>query len=570
MVISEFCKAKNRDDSLMNNQKVSNRENLLVLCLGMLYLAILIFWSSQNGAIGIPRNDDGFYLRTTFHFAATGEFIPVSAYPTLFGQSLFSIPIIKIFGESIAALQIFWSSLAVFALMVLYKVFREFLGSLHSAFCVLPLAVGPIFGNLALSHMTDLPAISFQVFGIYCMVKWITTKRKNLAWMIAALAFIAIAFTIRQSSVYLLGAFAVFVLTNRRKLSHVKKSGLMLTLTSAGLAIFYVWRSGLAHFGDFPIETDWLLSPISHVRNSILNIGMTYGMYIFPLVLFLNPKLVIKNFGRKGVALSLAAGFIIASTFLVIRPKPSGNYFSQFVAYQSANNASSYDIIYAWEWQFIQLIGLISTALFLIICGRWCLQKAKRQISSNSSYSVVSIVFLCLVGFQIFAFYGVGFDRYGMLLVPLLSAVFLKCAKDQNVLVRRFPMVSLIYGLLLLTWGARAFDASTNFDGSAWRIAKQQVDLGISPLAIDGGYSWFAFYQTDFQTTEIDKFALWFKFRESPDQLTNREKEITDRICFVSRISNSESSEQKVAELNVSGLFGWKAYFELQKSGNCD
>lgn len=554
----------------MNDQKVSNRENLVVLCLGMLYLTILIFWSSHNGAIGIPRNDDGFYLRTSFHFAATGEFIPVSAYPTLFGQSLFSIPIIKIFGESIAALQIFWSSVAVFSLMVLYRVFREFLGSIHAAFCVLPLAVGPIFGNLALSHMTDLPAISFQVFGIYCMVKSITTKRKNFTWMIAALAFIAIAFTIRQSSVYLLGAFAVFLLTNHKKLSHVKTSGLLLASTSAGLVIFYIWRSGLAHFGNFPIETNWLLSPISHVRNSILNIGMTYGMYIFPLVLLLNPKMVIKNFGKKGLAISLAAGFIIASTFLMIRPKPSGNYFSQFVAYQSANNASSYDIIYAWEWQFIQLIGLISTVLFLTICGRWCLLRAKGQISSNSSCSVVSIVFLCLVSFQIFAFYGVGFDRYGMLMVPLLAAVFIKCAKDQNVLVERFPMVSLIYGLLLLTWGARAFDASTNFDGSAWRIAKQQVDSGISPLAIDGGYSWFAFYQTNFQTTEIDKFALWFKFRESPAQLTNREKEITDRICFVSKIGNSESLEQKVSELNVSGLFGWKTHFELQKSGHCD
>jgi hypothetical protein len=265
----------------------------------------------------------------------------------------------------------------------------------------------------------------------------------------------------------------------------------------------------------------------------------------------------------------LAAGVSIAFIFLVVRPKPNGNYFSQFVAYQSANNVSSYDIIYAWEWQLIQVVGLLTTVSFLIVCARWCLLTAKRQLVCNTSFFTVSIIYLCLVGFQIFAFYGVGFDRYGILMAPLSAAVFIKCASDQRFLVSRLPVVSLMFGLLLLTWGVRAFDASTNVDGAAWKIAKQQVELGSSPLAIDGGYSWFAFYQTDFETTEIDKFALWFKFRESPEQLTKREQQITDRICYVTRVGRDDSSEQKVSELNVSGLLGWKTHVELQKLDRC-
>jgi 4-amino-4-deoxy-L-arabinose transferase-like glycosyltransferase len=553
----------------MSVPKIGKRESFIALGLGVIYLGILFLWANHNGALGIPRNDDGFYLRTSFHFAATGEFVPVSAYPMLFGQTLFSLPVIKIFGENIAALQIFWSSLAVFALIVLYRVFRESFSSMHSAFCVVPLAVGPIFANLSLSHMTDLPAISFQIFGICCMVKSVTSKNRIFIWMIVSLMFISIAFTIRQSSVYLLGAFAAFLLLNRKKLSHVKTSGSILALNCAGLVVFYVWRSGLAHFGNFPIETNWYLNPVSHVRDSILNIGMTYGMYIFPLVLLVNPKLMIKNFGKKGVSISIAVGVAIAFTFFVMRPKPSGNYFSQFVAYQSAKDTSSYDIIYASEWQFIQLIGLITTAAFLIICARWFFLKAKRLISVDSSFSTLSIVLMCLVGFQIFAFHGVGFDRYGILVIPLLGAFLIKCAKDQNVLISGFPVVSLLYGVLLLTWGVRAFDASTNFDGAAWKIAQQQVDSGTSPRAIDGGYSWFAFYQTDFETTETDKFALWFKFRESPDQLTNREKQFTNRICYLTKIGSSSPTEHKVSEINVSGLFGWKTHIELQKLGRC-
>lgn len=554
----------------MSVPKIGKRESFIALGLGVIYLGILFLWANHNGALGIPRNDDGFYLRTSFHFAATGEFVPVSAYPMLFGQTLFSLPVIKIFGENIAALQIFWSSSAVFSIVVLYRVFREFLSSIHAAFCVLPLAAGPIFANLSLSHMTDLPAISFQILGIYCMMKSISTKSKSFSWMIASLVFIAIAFTIRQSSVYLLGAFAAFLLINRKKLSYIKTLGLILALTTAGLVVFYVWRSGLAHFGNFPIETNWFFNPISHVRDSVLNVGMTYGMYIFSLVLLINPKLLIKSLGKTGVMISISVGVAIAFTFLVMRPKPSGNYFSQFVAYQSANNASSYDIIYAWEWQFIQLIGLLATSSFFIICARWCFLKAKRQVTLESSFSTVSIVLLFLIGLQIFAFYGVGFDRYGILMIPLSAAVFIKCAKDQSVLITRFPVVSLLYGVLLLTWGARAFDASTSFDGAAWKIAQQQVDSGTSPLAIDGGYSWFAFYQTDFETTEVDKFALWFKFRDGSDELTYREKQITDSICYITKIGSSDLTEQKVRELNVSGLFGWKAHFELQKLERCN
>jgi hypothetical protein len=181
---------------------------------------------------------------------------------------------------------------------------------------------------------------------------------------------------------------------------------------------------------------------------------------------------------------------------------------------------------------------------------------------------VVGASLFLLFAFQVVAFGGGGFDRYGILLVPLAGAFYLKCANDQKILTSRFKAASLAYCIIVLILGVRAFDASTNFDGAGWEIAQQQIEAGSDPLTIDGGYSWFAFHQTNFETVEIDKFALWFKFRESSPSLTMSEKQIIDQICYVTRIGDPDTNS-KARELEVTGLFGWKAYFELQKIGGC-
>ena len=105
---------------------VSARERRVVFIAGLVYGLIVCFWANRNGALGIPRNDDAFYIRTAFHFAESGHFVPVSSYPTLFGQVLMSYPIIRIFGESIAALQILVLTVGVIALVALYLFFRNY------------------------------------------------------------------------------------------------------------------------------------------------------------------------------------------------------------------------------------------------------------------------------------------------------------------------------------------------------------------------------------------------------------------------------------------------------------
>jgi len=48
---------------------VSAAERKIVFASCLMYGALMWFWANTNGAIGIPRNDDAYYIRTAFHFA---------------------------------------------------------------------------------------------------------------------------------------------------------------------------------------------------------------------------------------------------------------------------------------------------------------------------------------------------------------------------------------------------------------------------------------------------------------------------------------------------------------------
>ena len=555
---------------LSEQNKVSTKEIKIVLSVALIYLIGLVSWASSNGALGIPRNDDAFYLRTAFHFAKSGNFVPISAYPTLIGQSIISVPVIKIFGENIAALQIFCAFLGVTGLVFIYLLFRDFLVWYHSTICVAVLALGPIFSNLSISYMTDIPAFAFQVAGIFLLSRSLVAKSRNLSWLVGSFLATATAFTIRQSSISAVAVTLVVLFIYRDR--HIFKARVIVpivVLFCVSLTFFYTWRASLAEFQNFPIDTEKFHNPAYLAVSSVLSLGMTYGIYLFPIVLLINPIALLKSLWKYELYAVLLGGFAVSYAFLEVRPKPIGNYFSQFVPVQAAVKASSHDLLYGWEWQLIQVVGLVCTGYFLIISGVWCRRKFANPRRSTESFTVALISLLLLGGFLAGGFGGAGFDRYGFLVIPLSAALLLRISGELDVLFRFSHWKSLACCVLVLVYGARAFDASTRYDGAAWRIAEQLTKSGADPRSIDGGYPWFAFYQSDVNNLEIDKFALWFKFNEGQPSMTQNEEAIIKTICYVSRVNETDPGDQKVTELNVSGLFGWKAHFELYKKAEC-
>jgi 4-amino-4-deoxy-L-arabinose transferase-like glycosyltransferase len=550
---------------------VSARERSVVLIVGFVYGALVCFWTSRNGALGIPRNDDAFYIRTAFHFAETGHFVPVSSYPTLFGQVLISYPVIRIFGESISALQILALVIGVLGLCSLYELFRDSLSQIHSATCVLILGLSPIFANISMSFMTDIPAFSFQVFSLLLISKFYSSHKHNILYYCAASIMAFIAFSIRQTGITAVVTVIVIGVLENRRIGRLKLNVLVFSQVAllGSVVVFYFWRSRSPLYSSYPIDWKQFTNPFTFFADSVSTMGMTYGLYLMPIILLINPRKFLLKRTRSTVVGESALVFLLMFTFFILRPKPIGNYFSRFVAYGATVNAETYDVLSGREWQLLQIIGLVTTLVFCVVLARWSMQAVKDRTIGASSDPVIIVAMLTSIGFMALAFRGGGFDRYGLMLIPLLPAALIRFASELGILRNRIKL-GVIAGLLLIgAFGLRSFDSSTVFDGAKWAIAKQEVDFGTSPLNIDGGYEWFAYHQTNFATTEIDKFYLWFKYNESPEKMTPNETELLKGICFVTRINNPTLKDQKIRELDKTGLFGWKVHLELQKKWEC-
>jgi 4-amino-4-deoxy-L-arabinose transferase-like glycosyltransferase len=561
-------------NGFLSNSKKSKRNNLdsISVAIGcVLYLVLILFWSAKNGALGIPRNDDAFYIRTAFHFAETGKFVPVSSYPTLFGQVLFSYPIIQIFGESISALQIFVSALGVFALFVLYLLLRNAISKIHSVICVLILGLSPIFANISISYMTDIPAFSFQIFSLFFIAKLQFARKHNSLYFSAAALTAFVAFSIRQSGVTAVVTVFVMGLIATRSPARLRKSIFLVNAVVLGgtAFVFYYWRSLSPLYKSYPISWDQFANPVRFVATSLATIGMTYGLYLLPVLFLVSPRKFYLRYKGSYFISELLVVLSVVITFVILRPKPIGNYFSRFVPYAATVNANTSDVLSGREWQLLQVIGLVTTLIFLVVILRWSRQSFKNRSINFSGTSIIGISFVITIGFMAFAFEGGGFDRYGLILIPLLPAMLIKCSSDLSILRNRFSFSALAALLLIAVFGVKSFDSSTVFDGAKWKIANQEVKSGTNPLHIDGGYEWFAYHQTNFDTTQIDKFVLWGKFSSDPEKLTPEEMKLVKDVCIVARVNKPEERDEEIRKLEETGLFGWKVQLALQKLWEC-
>jgi 4-amino-4-deoxy-L-arabinose transferase-like glycosyltransferase len=550
---------------------VSARECRAVFVAGLIYGLIVCIWANRNGALGIPRNDDAFYIRTAFHFAESGRFVPVSSSATLFGQVLMSYPIIRIFGESIVVLQIMVLTVGVVALFALYLFFRSYFAKAYSAVFVLILGFSPIFANISISYMTDIPAFSFQIFSLFFIAKLQFAKKHNSLYFSAAALTAFVAFSIRQSGVTAVVTVLVMGFIATRRSDRLRKSIFLVNavVLCSTVFAFYYWQSLSPVYRSFPVSWKQFANPVSFVATSLATIGMTYGLYLLPVLFLVSPRKFYLRYKGSHFINELLVVLNVVITFVILRPKPIGNYFSRLVPYAETVNANTSDVLSGREWQMVQVVGLVATLTFLVVISRWSRQSFKNRTINFSGTSIIGIFFVITIGFMAFAFEGGGFDRYGLILIPLLPAMLIKCSSDLSILRNGFSFSAVAALLLISFLGVKSFDSSTVFDGAKWKIANQEVKSGTNPLHIDGGYEWFAYHQTNFDTTQIDKFVLWWKFSSDPEELTPEEMKLVKDICIVARVNKPEERDEEIRKLEEIGLFGWKVQLALQKLWEC-
>ena len=557
----------------LKNQTVTMNERLFLCFSVFIYSSLIVIIASFNGALGVPRNDDAFYIQTAFEFARTGRFVPVSSANMLIGQTILAYPLVSVFGESIAALQIVNLLFAAVGICALYLAMRIFLNRLCSVVSIIPLALGPIYGNLSFSFMSDVQAFTFQALSIFYFSKFISNNRKKQSELNISLIFAAVAFTIRQSSASVLFAIILTVLLLEKTTFKVRvlKKWISPMLAVIFCILIYVWRSNSDLFISSPTALDEIKSPISWALRAVTQFSATYAIYLLPLMILISPKLIytkINYVGRFVVALS---GVLTLAIFILLRPEPNGNYFDKFVPYIATAYGSADDLFSLNEWRFLKLISYFASTFFamVVFAALWRLfEKRILRINVESVPAFFSICVLINLLMLNTLTYGGGLDRHGLLMVPLLAAVIGRFVVSNN--VHKIRSVSaLVVCFLIAAIGIRTISASTLFDGAKNEIAMLTVEKGVDAKSIDGGYEWFAFNQTDMVNPEVNIFDLWFASNSKTSISNSDNLRMIHRICYVTRLQNQSRNDKTVVTLDKEDIFGWKVHLEVQKLSFC-
>ena len=180
---------------------------------GLVSLVIPILVARHYGALGIPRGDDWSYLQTLFRFADHGHLDGnhwVSM--TLVGQVGASLPIVWLFGHNITAVQIGAAMMGFGGLLATLWLGVPMIGRARAALVVVTLAVGPLWGPLAVSYMTDVPAFAATMLALALAIAALRRAPLSVPLLGAGLVAGVFAFSIRQYAIVPVLAIVVTVL----------------------------------------------------------------------------------------------------------------------------------------------------------------------------------------------------------------------------------------------------------------------------------------------------------------------------------------------------------------------
>jgi len=491
---------------------------LLVVVLGGM-VPLLI--ASHYGALRIPRSDDWSYLVTLFRWVDHGRLgFNNWVSMTLIGQLVLAAPIAAIFHRSIVAIHIFSAGIGVVGLLALVYLGRRVLPHGRGAVLIaVTIAVGPLWGPLAPTFMTDVPAFAAQMVSLGLAVSAFRAPRMSLHRLGAALAVGFLAISIRQYE--LVPELAILIVAigtviRERDRVRTRAVALMTVAVVVATAALLVWWSSL--------PDSLSLSPnpqtSSLVANLVvLNAGFLRltGLLICPILAWLGPMRLVRRSWTASSRMTLAMGAAVSAWMLITYVRSSttpfvGNYIDRFgVLSNDVLQGKRIPVMPTMLFDALSVIGsvagvLIAVALVPFIIG---LARRVRERSFTITDPRTTILALTVAGFSAAYLIAIGtklhtFDRYALPAIPLVGILLIGTVERRGAEVREPLARSLVGTRLAGTLVAIAFVAvvgaiittdSASFDGARWRVDEAAQARGYSPAAIDGGFEWTSFHR---------------------------------------------------------------------------
>jgi hypothetical protein len=472
---------------------------------------LVIAWT--HGAIGVARNDDWSYYHVAYRLATHGVFRLDGWVETLFvGQALLAWPIIKIFGAVIAPLQITVAVLGAAGLWAAYLVIRSFLSRGWAACAVGCLALGPVYGSLSVSFMTDVPAFALQALALLAGLRAVRARAPSLPWFVTALGLGLAAFSIREYSIA--AGLAVCLVALRRARSGDRQLTRRFVAAGSGWLVsvtaLFLWRRGLAN--SISPRLDFSAAGIASSIGTAYLAALTLALFISPAVLVVSPVRLFRaawtRSRRTSVIVICTAAAVAVAVVAIPREPFLGNYFGRSGSYVTSLPGAHLPILAGWMWEVLRFLGFASLIAIGLLTA---LQRAEprhpavvalaeQRSTASEGRALVGAFVAITIAVELLAILTTTapfYDRYLIGLVPFVAALVVKSVFDRRCLAHRAGVrAAASLGVLCLI-GLTFVDASATLDGAKWKLARAIEQRGFQPAAIDGGQEWFGYHQLD-------------------------------------------------------------------------
>jgi hypothetical protein len=503
------------------------RDNLWIAsALGLVAVAAPLLIAAHYRALGIPRSDDWSYLLVQFRFVRDGT-INLNNWVsmTLVGQVVLGAPVAVLSHRSITAMQAFTAVTGLVGLMAVVQLGRRLLPSVwHGAFVALMVAAGPLWGPLAASFMTDIPAFTLGMLSLLVGLAALRRPAVSLPLVAASLALGFVGFSIRQ---YVIVTPLAVVLTAAWVLAACRDTRRLRTLAVlvgvflvASAALFVWWRSlpqSLALAPAFP-------SPHSAKSLAIRGVDLfrLLGLLAAPAIVLAGPVRIVRRAWRAGPRLTVAAAsttsIALAGIYLHVPTRPFvGNYVARDgVLAHDVFSGTRPDVVPSAVFDLLVLVGSIGAVLLVVAAVPSAVTVARRlrQRELAPEDPGVAVVGLAFAGYAVAYVIALAsglplYDRYVLPLVPLAAFGVLRVASPEGAVTatpdvtggpgRYRPRQGVLAGaavsLVALAVVGLAYTVdSASFDGTRWATATAATRQGFTPLQIDGGFEWNSYY----------------------------------------------------------------------------
>lgn len=549
---------------------------LVVVTLVGLGAVIPFAIAAHAGALDVPRSDDWSYLLTLFRFSDSGTWdFNDWVSMTLAGQVLATVPVVKLFGESVIAARVFAASIGVLGLVAVVGLGGH-LGVARSRALLVAaaLALGPLWGPLASTYMTEVPSFAAQAAALWAAAIALRRRPASPRWLAIALGLAFFAVTIRQYAIVAAGAIlvAAFLTAIERRDAALRKAvyGLAGVFAVAGLGLL-VWWSGVP--GRLALSPKVPNSP--SIKQSIAGLAgylRLAGLLLIPVIVAARPRALIDRAlvrdRRSTIALTSVALSVLVVGYGLDRTQPFvGNYVDRRgVLADDIISGSRPLVMPELLFELLVAVGTLG-ALVLVVAmvpGWGDLRRRVRGRDLGGVDPVVVAVGLTVAG--TLAAYELAilcrlpiFDRYALGLLPLVGLLLLRSA-GRSVRVEPGGTVEAgagSRGARLRTAGVAAAVAavaglgivysaeSASFDATRWKVAELAMDAGYSAADIDAGYEW-AGWRRDVAPPYYPAYT--------PAELLEKRKRYLAGACVAVVIDPPRRPEHVIAMAESTGL----------------